>query len=174
MQLRLSVECFAIGMLAAQGDFKTHKAFTKYYSPVEIFKALEIAYPHFFPKPSIPRKMADDIWHFDDVGHGNCITRTELEKLWQQSGDYLHRTSLKKYIKNSPAANYKPIYEATERFWNLVRSHQIFLSDHTSYLQIEIGRDDDAMRCFYIHLDQKNGTARIERYNIELINPRGP
>lgn len=174
LQLRLAAECFAIGMLAAQGDFKTHKAFRESYSPIEIFKELETGYPHFFPIPSIPRKTSEGHWFFDDVGHGDCITRAELEGLWKRSGDHLHRTSLKKYLKNSPAATYKPIYEATERLWNLVRSHRIFLSDHSSHLQIQLGRDDDTMLCFYIHLDKQHGTARIERYNIELEDHRAP
>lgn len=172
LQLRLSVECFALGLVIAQGDFETQAAFTDQYSPIEIFKALEISYPSFFPVPSVPRKTGEGQWHFDDIGFGDCMTRKELEKLWGRSGDYLHRASLKKYVRQVPAAPYQPIHTATERFWNLVRSHRILLADHSTFLQVELGRDDDSMRCFLITINKTEGTAHIEQFNIELEKPK--
>lgn len=168
LQLRLATECFAIGMLAAQGDFKTFKTLTSSYSTVDIFKALAKTYPHFFPIPSIAKRTGEGQWHFDDVGYGDCSTREELEQLWSKSGNELHRASVDKYLKRRSAVDYPPIHQATERFWRLIRSHRILLSDRSSYLHVELDREGDGMRCVYMHLDQGDGTARLERYNIEL------
>lgn len=91
-----------------------------------------------------------------------------MEQLWSKSGNELHRASVDKYLKRRPAVDYPPIYQATERFWRLIRSHRIMLSDRSSYLHVELDREGDGMRCVYMHLDQRDGTARLERYNIEL------
>lgn len=166
LQLRLACECFAVACLAAQGDFETHKAFRDDYSPVTIFKTLEATYPKFFPTPSIMQKTQEG-WHFDDVGHGNTITRAEIEEIWQKSGDHLHRASAKKYLKRTNKVDILAINKAKEKFWNLVMDHMIVLADHTSRFHAHVDRATDAMTCQFLNLDVEAGTASVEPYNLE-------
>jgi hypothetical protein len=53
LQLRHICEVLAIGCLAAQGDFKTQRAFRKEYRPPIIFDALRQIYPNYFPQPAL-------------------------------------------------------------------------------------------------------------------------
>jgi hypothetical protein len=175
LQLRLCVECFAIGCLAAQGDFQTHKSFKEEYSPVLIFKALSTAYPDFFPVPSKVVTNPDGTKHFDAIGRGDVITREELETIWQKSGDRLHRTSAKKFIKKkwsvTDASEITEIGVWTQRFWSLIMNHRILLSNKNDFLVVAMDRTTDAMQCDFILLDRIAGTATIEPYTVTLRAP---
>jgi hypothetical protein len=163
LQLRLSCECFAVACLAAQAQFETHKAFRDEYSPPNIFRALDAEYPDFFPTPSLKQKTENG-WHFDDVGHGHAITRSEIERIWQKSGDHLHRASTKKYLKRTNAVDILAINRATERFWNLISGHMIVLADRTSRFYTELDRAKEQIDCSFLCLDAEAGTATIERF----------
>lgn len=166
LQLRLAAECLAVACLAAQGDFETHRAFREEYNPVAIFKALEATYPAFFPIPSAMLKTNHG-WHFDDVGAGHAIDRGEIEALWSKSGDHLHRTSAKKYLKRTNKVDFLAITKAKERFWNLIQGHMIIFADHEMRFHARLERDSEMMECIYFYLDVETGTAKIEPYRLE-------
>lgn len=166
LQLRQVCECFAVACLAAQGDFETHKAFSKSYSPLDIFKALAEKYPNFFPTPSNMQKTAKG-WHFDDVGHGQAITRAEIEDIWKKSGDHLHRASASKYIKRTNKVDFEMINEMKEKFWSLLTGHMIILADHSSRFHARVDRMTDAMSCQFLNFDVETGSATVEPYVLE-------
>ena len=165
LQLRLSAECLAIACLAAQGDFDTQKAFRDRYEPGVIFKALESLYPAFFPAPSIMQRVGEGQWHFDDVGHGNAITREEIEGIWNLSGAHLHRGSAKRYLKEAQELDLLAINRVTEKFWNLLMDHLIVLTDQKSRFHVHLERETEVIRCHFLFLDMEAGTAKVEPYN---------
>ncbi|WP_133495241.1 hypothetical protein [Stakelama pacifica] len=168
LQLRLSCECLAIACLAAQGDFETHRAFRDVYSPTEIFRALELSYPNFFPTPSQMNRIDENNIYFDDVGVGHMMTRREVETLWARSGDHLHRTSMKKYLKRTNAVDFIAITRAKEKLWNLLAGHMILLEGGTTRLHCSLGRETTHAECAFLFLDKEHGTARIEPYALEV------
>lgn len=165
LQLRLVCECLAIACLAAQGDFETHKAFRERYEPGAIFKALEALYPGFFPTPSIMQSTGKGSWHFDDVGHGNPVTRDEIEQIWNLSGSHLHRGSAKRYLQDAQDIDLLGVTRAKEKIWNLVQDHMVILSDHVSCFHVSMARDGEEIRCHFLFLDMESGAARVESYD---------
>lgn len=167
LQLRLSCECLAIACLAAQGDFETHKAFRERYEPGAIFKALEVIYPVFFPTPSILQPAGPGAWHFDDVGHGHCITRAEVEQLWNLSGGHLHRGSVKRYLQDVKQVDLIGIAEIKERIWNLLLNHMIVLAD-VSRLHVHVERNGEGILCHFLFLDPDSGTSKVQAFQAEV------
>lgn len=168
LQLRLTCECLAIACLAAQGDFATHKAFRDRYEPGVIFKALEGLYPAFFPTPSVMQSTGEGSWHFDEVGHGNSITRDEIEQIWNISGDHLHRGSAKRYLQDEQNIDLLGITKLKVKIWNLMMDHILVLSDHKSRFHVSMARDGENIRCYYLFLDMESGIARVEAYDAQI------
>lgn len=168
LQLRLSCECLAIACLAAQGDFETHKAFSERYEPGAIFKALEAIYPEFFPTPSIMHPNGPGAWHFDDVGHGHCITRGDVEQLWNLSGGHLHRGSVKRYLQDVKQVDLLGVAETKERFWNLLLDHMIVLADKVSRLHVHVERDGEGIFCNFLFLELENGTSKVQAFQVAV------
>ena len=164
LQMRLSCECLAIACLAAQGDFKTHKAFWDRYEPGAIFNALEKLYPGFFPSPSSMHKVKDGHWHFDDIGQGNTISRAEVQQIWNLSGGYLHRGSAKRYISESQEVDFLSLVCMKDKMLNLIADHLIVLSDQKSRFHVHMERATGKLNCHFLFLDEVNGTARVELY----------
>lgn len=164
LQLRLAAECLAIACLAAQGDFETNKAFRERYEPGAIFNALEVLYPGFFPTPSIMQRAREGQWHFDGDGHGNAITRYDIEQIWNLSGAHLHRGSAKRYLKDAQEIDLLSITSVKEKFWNLLMDHILVLSDHISRFHVHAERYGEGIRCHFLFLDMENGTALVEVY----------
>ncbi|WP_230280010.1 hypothetical protein U4960_00225 [Altererythrobacter sp. H2] len=165
LQLRLAAECLAIACLAAQGDFETHKAFRDRYEPGAIFRALEALYPAFFPTPSIMQRVGEGRWHFDGDGHGNTITRADIEEIWNLSGAHLHRGSAKRYLTDAQDIDLLAVARLKERFWNLLMDHLIVLADQQSRFHVHVERNTDDIQCHFLFLDREAGTARVEPYN---------
>lgn len=170
LQLRLACECLGVACLAAQGDFETHKAFRERYEPGAIFKALEALYPGFFPTPSIMHSTGKGSWHFDDVGHGNPISREEVEQIWSMSGSYLHRGSAKRYLQDEKDVDLLSVSRAKEKFFNLMMDHMIVLADQVSRFHVHMSRDGGDIRCHYLFLDREAGTSRVEAYDAVIAS----
>lgn len=168
LQLRLASECLAIACLAAQGDFDTHKAFREKYEPGVIFKALAVLYPAFFPTPCIMQRTGEGSWHFDDVGHGNAITRKEIEDIWNRSGRHLHRGSTKRYLQEPQDIDLLSVTRIKERFWNLLLDHIIVLADQTSRFHVHVERESADIQCQFLFLDIERETATVEPYKVEV------
>lgn len=165
LQLRLAAECLAIACLAAQGDFETHKAFRDRYEPGAIFKALEAHYPAFFPTPSIMQPVGKGQWHFDGEGHGNPISREEIEQIWNLSGAHLHRGSAKRYLQDVQKIDLLLITKMKEKFWNLLMDHMIVLADQVSRFHVHVERYADDIQCQFLFLNMETGEAQVEPYN---------
>lgn len=169
LMLRLSCECFAVGCLAAQGDFEKHKAFRDEYTPSLIFKALETSYPDFFPvAASLTRRGKS--WHLDMIITRPIITRSALEALWNRSGDHLHRASAKRYVKRTNTIEFDAVNKAAEEFWNLISEHAIPLAttstSRRTFLYAKMDRESDDMALAYLHFDKKMGTLAIEHFTV--------
>lgn len=166
LQLRLCCECLAITVLAVQADFATNKAFRDDYSPVSIFKALAKGYPAFFPTPCKMVTMPDGTYHFDDVGAGHPISRSEIEDTWELSGHHLHRASMKKYLKRDNHVDLLAINRAKDRIWNLITGLMMVTVDGSFRFFAAMHRDDDFIECAFIDLNIEAGTAKIDPYTL--------
>ena len=168
LQLRLICECIAVACLAAQGDFKTHKAFTERHEPGAIFKALKGLYPGFFPSPSLMIKNGPNSWHFDDVGHGNAVTAGEIVEIWNRSGNRMHRGSAKRFLKDVINTDLLEVTRKKEKIWNLILDHIVVLSDRTSRLHVSMDRYGEAIRCHFLIIDSVRGTAAVEVFDASI------
>lgn len=173
LQLRLSCECLAVACLAAQGDFATHKAFRERYEPPVIFKALEQIYPDFFPKPSLLSQDGRS-WHFDgNAERPLALSRKRLEEIWRKSGSHLHRASAKRYITQKVKVDFGQVTNALEAFLSLLSSHAIILAPvkedaDSTILHVLMDRDTDAMRLYFLHVNQKDATIAVEQFDTRL------
>jgi len=172
LQLRLCCECLAVGCLAAQGDFETHKAFTEEYRPPVIFKALADRYPDFFPGPSSLTSDGESSWYYDGADNRPAIKRAEVEHIWNVSGSHLHRANLKRYIKRTNATDFKAINKDVLAFWYLIADHSIVLAPTidqatATIFHVMIDRLSDAMRLNLYHVDHRTNTIRIEEFPVQ-------
>jgi hypothetical protein len=173
LHLRLACECLAIGCLAAQGDFKTHKAFTDEYRPPVIFKALEERYPDFFPGPSRLAQMSDGSWHFDGNDQRPAITRAEVEKVWNVSGSHMHRANLKRYVKRTNSTDFKAINDTVLAFWYLIADHSITLAPtegaaKSTIFHVMIDRLSDAMKLQFYEIDKATGSVQVDEFPVAM------
>ena len=88
LQLRILCEQIAIGCLIAHGEIKNNKALKAWRVP-DIMKALENLDENYFPTGIV---LTSDGKSADAVLNTNLqITKVELSKLWEKSGQLLHR-----------------------------------------------------------------------------------
>lgn len=177
LQLRYICELIAIACLAAQGDYETQKAFTESYRPPEIFKKLRELYPNFFPE------CAERIITFEDGRRHHHVKRghkpdayveSDVTKLWQISGDHLHRASVSKYLRTTftnQAPDLTGIKAHLHGLVHLLQTHLIPIQknpDEDVLLLIEMGSHDQPARMLFVHLNKEDSTTVIEEYTAAL------
>ncbi|WP_156884198.1 hypothetical protein [Sphingomonas sp. LK11] len=171
LQLRLVCECFAVACLAAQGDFKTHKAFRERYEPGAIFKALEEHYPDFFPSPATLINV-NDTWHFnakDD--RPEAITRGDIESVWNRSGGHLHRASAKRYVARTNQVDFVEVNNRHDALWSLLYNHAIILAPaienvHATLFHVLMDPASDTMKLHFLHINNEDRTIAIEELSV--------
>lgn len=177
LQLRHICELIAIACLAAQGDYKTQKSFTQSYKPPEIFKALRAIYPDFFPEPAerITKQVGESYHHHIERSHiPDAYTESDVSKLWEMSGDHLHRASVKKYLRttfqNRPP-NLEPIRRHANGLFRLLKGHLIPIQENSEQdvrILIELGHRHEPARFLFLRLNHEDATVQTEEYTSSL------
>lgn len=165
LQFRHISELVAIGCLLAYGDFKAYRSFDKAYSPLDIYKHLDIMWPHFFPQP-VTISIVNGTHHINANAKPNAMTRKEMEHLWSQSGDHLHRLSISKFFKQNPKITEAALNEArliTAKIVDLLDNHAITIPSPKRMLVISLSQPDCRVRAQFLNYgDQKD--IKIEEF----------
>ncbi|MGO9935343.1 MAG: hypothetical protein ACLPV8_26495 [Steroidobacteraceae bacterium] len=134
LQLRILCEIIAVGCLVAHGDI-TQRDTLKSWKLTEIMRALENLNADFFPKGI--RIRVDSVGvHLDDYNVPQ-LSKTELIRLWEQSGNVLHRGSAKRLLSETGkpiVVNLDPIIEDSLKIKNLLEEHIISSADRKKHL----------------------------------------
>lgn len=156
LQFRCICELIAIACLVAQGDYETQRAFRKEFSPPKIFIALKEKYPHFFPQPSEMTSEAGQ-HHLQANGKPGAYTEAQISRLWNTSGDHLHRASITSYLKKafSPPPNLSSLDVDLSGIITLLESHII-----------PIWQKADRMRLLQVHME--DGTGNVEAHWLDF------
>lgn len=176
LQFRHICELIAIACLAAQGDFKTQRAFRESYSPSEIFNALRKIFPHFFPQPTnVTTKPNPDggmAHHIEANNKPGAYSEADVTTLWAKCGNDLHRASVKKYLKATFSAGPKiePVYERLSGLVALLDTHIIPIGDVNTNVLLEVRMEDGEGNAVahYVTVDRETGTAQVEGFRAQL------
>jgi hypothetical protein len=143
LQLRMLCEIIAVGCLVAHGDIKDSGTLKLWEAP-RILKKLEELNADFFPRAVRFQKLPNGDIHLDNYNAPH-LTKTELAKLWGQSGDFLHRGG----AKNLTARHGKilnvdldAIIEYGQKILNLLEQHVISSADKRGHLLVALAADD--------------------------------
>mgnify|MGYP003134539213 CR=1 FL=1 len=174
LQLRHICEVLAIGCLAAQGDFKTLKAFRKEYRPPQIFNALRSLYPNFFPQPA-KRTWVAGRHHLQGLNYSAAYDEQRISSLWSGAGDKLHRLSVDKYLKKSfgpEDSDLSDIKAHVEGVTHLLSGHVIPLNqngEEKTLFHVEIEATPGPIHAHFLNFDSTHSTVEIESFKAELM-----
>jgi hypothetical protein len=167
LQLRHICELITIGCLTAQGDFQTFRQFKEEYRPKEIFKALEKIHPHFFPQP-VSVNQEGNVINISANSVLGAITREELENIWEKSGNFLHRLTMKRFLKNK-----QNVIKDRSFLLDCVRRVNLLLNNHW----IDIVKSDVKILTFlnpiYAQVEvnfltyKNDGTMHVDKFNVK-------
>lgn len=170
LQLRYVCELIAIGCLVAQGDYETQRAFRDEYSPPKIFVALKKIFPHFFPQAAVIKNDQGRV-HLEANCKPYAYTESKVSKLWNQSGDHLHRASITRYLKKtfSPPPETASIQKHINGVTALLECHVITIATESSenrsrLLQVTLEDDDGASVAHWMDFDGPSSSLQIQSY----------
>jgi hypothetical protein len=112
LQLRKICEVFALGCLAAHGDIREVRSkLQSTYNADQIMKQLTRIHSRFYPVPS--KQTVDHITQrpleVTPITAG-FLTKDELQSLYGQCGNYLHRGSIRQFLgKWEPTLDFEKI-----------------------------------------------------------------
>lgn len=138
LQYRMLCEQVAVGCLIAHGDITNSKALGS-WSLTEVMRKLEEVNPDFYPQPVkiTPTENGVQLSPIEEV----FMTKSELMKFWETSGNYLHRGSAKSVFREAPEG---PVVDVDEliniglKFKNLLQLHYIRSADAKKSLLVEL------------------------------------
>lgn len=130
LQLRLLCEVIALGALVAHGDMEgaSTSKLQKEYSAERIVGILEQLHPTFYPRPFVQQKVSEGRWHFADTGK-DYLMKSDLIELYRQSGEVLHRGTMKRIRdgKYAVPADLTKVAAWGQKIANLLPVHQMTL-----------------------------------------------
>jgi hypothetical protein len=100
LQLRHICDLVTVGSLIIQGDYSSDLGAS--YAPGPIFKMLETKYEGSFPQ-SATVSTTDGGMKITANSVPNAMTKPELIKLWNKTGDKLHRLKISKFFASYDA-----------------------------------------------------------------------
>lgn len=167
LHLRHICELIAIACLAAQGDFKTQRAFTEEYSPPKIFNALRKLHPNFFPQPS-EAKSSNGVHSLSANKKSDAYDEAAVSDLWRRSGDHLHRASVQKYLSRTfgPVPSLNPVRAHIHGLVRLLESHVLPVHFEGENVLLSVNMEDGTggLEAHFLHLDMEQGTVAIETF----------
>jgi hypothetical protein len=171
VQFRHICELIAIGCLAAQGDFKTQRAFREAYSPLGIFDALRKLYPGFFPQPTL-RSYSNGEHRLTANKRPVIYAEQQVRALWSKSGVDLHRASVDKYLRRA-FAHMRPLSDIAKHYHGLqalLESHAIPIHSDGDKVLLDVCLDDGGGRVVanFLTIDDLANTMFVESFASEL------
>jgi len=128
LQYRMLCEYIAIMCMIAHGDIKTGAAM-KEWRPPDIIERLQTLDPNFYPKGiRIVVHPETKVAHLEDYNVPQ-LTKEELVKLWERSGDVLHLGKLKRVLRKHGKdiqVNVTELMGICQKIINLLDNHVIF------------------------------------------------
>jgi hypothetical protein len=117
LQLRMLCEIIAVGCLVAHGDVKNAGTLKSWKIP-DIMNKLKELHTNFYPRGVRFRKLPSGGLHLDDFNVPQ-LSKSELVRLWERSGSFLHRGSAKKSDRSArQGAQRKPGHDHPRRTKN--------------------------------------------------------
>jgi hypothetical protein len=149
LEFRIVCELIALGSLVVHGDIPATKAgrLTKAYQADAILNSLEKLHPNFYPRPG--RQILDSkgaVIGVEKVKDG-YLTKSELLSLYRETGDLLHRGTLRA-LKERPAGDFAEIDRKAKRLAKLLDNHQISMIDDEYELWVLMWADDDKVYAY--------------------------
>lgn len=142
LQLRMLCETIALGCLVAHGDIK-HRDTLKSWKIPKIIRKLEELNADFYPRGVRFRKTSDGT-HIDEYDVPQ-LSKTELIKLWDRSGSFLHRGSAKNLIAEKGKVfnvNLDTVIQHGQKILNLLEQHVISSVDKKAHLLVALASED--------------------------------
>lgn len=181
LHLRHICELISIACLVAQGDYKTQRAFTQEYSPPKIFSALRRLYAPFFPQPctvtTTPDPLHGQRHHLEAGNVPGAYEERDITRLWNASGNHLHRASVTKYLSTSlekPPPSLDPIHEAMDGITRLLSSHIVAVRGEgpkRTLLQVVMSDEEDRVAARFLRVDSDTATISIEEFYGLVVRP---
>lgn len=144
LQLRILCEQIAVGCLIAHGEVINRRTLGNWNIP-EVMKRLWQLNADFYPK-GIRIQISESGMHLDEYAVPQ-LSKDELIALWRRSGDYLHRGTALKVLKEDPSGPVVAIDEIIawgQKITNLLDQHIISSSDKLKHLVIALGGEGGA------------------------------
>jgi hypothetical protein len=129
LQLRICCELVALACLVCHNDIKAAqtKRIEKAYIPEDILRKLGELHPDFYPVP-VTTEVSEQGVHLDYLAKP-FFTKEELIELWNKSGDFLHKGSLRQLIggrqNHRTQIMLDDMMEKLQNMVNLVNTHRI-------------------------------------------------
>ena len=143
LQLRMLCELIAVGCLVAHGDVRDPSTL-KLWKPQDVIKRLEQLNRDFYPRGVRFQKLPSGDTQLDDYNVPQ-LTKTELIKLWNRSGDFLHRGKAETLIAAHGKVlnvNLDTIIQYGQKILNLLEQHIISSADKKRHLLVALAADD--------------------------------
>lgn len=145
LQLRMICELIALACLTAHGDVPETKAkrLTKAYNADQIMKLLATLHPGFYPVPG--RQVHDEAGKVINITVVNepHLTKSELQRLYGECGDFLHRGNLEQLMKGRSLPKFSQIEGWIGKITVLLNHHQIQLVDARRQLWVLMEAEHD-------------------------------
>jgi hypothetical protein len=138
LQLRMLCETIAVGCLIAHGDIK-RRGLLKAWNAPDIIEKLEELNIDFYPR-GIRMRVEPGVLHLDEY-KAPQLSKSELKKLWDRTGAFLHRGSAKKLLAENGTPlkiDLDPIIQDGTRILNLLDQHVISSADKKTHFIVAL------------------------------------
>ena len=139
LQLRMSCETIAVGCIVAHGEVKDIKTLKSWRSK-EMVNRLTQLNPDFYPC-GVRIRVEGGIVNLDDYPVPQ-LSKDELIDLWDESGNYLHRGSADRLVREHGKrlnVDLTKITDQTQKILNLLDQHRISSADKMKHLIVALG-----------------------------------
>ena len=168
LQFRLLCEIIALGCLLVHGDIPHPKALQKAYNPTKIMKHLEKLNPHFYPQP-IKHTLKDNKHELAATPNIPHLSKSDLIKLWNKSGDLLHRAPLTKLGKppRTDVQKFSDIFEWSGKLTGLLNSHWITLTENQRGMVVSLmSKETNKASASVFNFNSPDKIEQVQTYNV--------
>lgn len=171
LQLRYICELIALSCLTAHGDIEATQTgkIRKAYAADWIINRLEALHPEFYPTPG--RQILDDKGRATNVEQitAGFLTKTDLQSLYIECGELLHRGSMKSILSAKPRVpDFETVDEWNRKVVRPLNHHQIQLIYPTLMIWVGMqGRDDGK-----VHVNLMEQSMGSANYRPRVVNRR--
>lgn len=149
LQLRLICELIAIGCMVAHDHPKALYRLRGAWRPEEILRDLEEVFPSFYPIPISNPIHEGATLRYNVLTTTDCLTRTELPKVWTVCGGRLHETLSAILARRPVAPDFTEVESFVAKIKSLLACHQITLKDQDKHFLVLMGKDADDPVTYY-------------------------